>query len=919
MTAGSMVLGARRDPGAPSAPFTLDIFGGKARVGLSGLSAGPVRVENIELDILGLEFPFDLAKLRSELPDRRSSLARLRASAGDRHLNALVEGDLRISVLPGRLFVHGPLPGGGRVVIELVEEPGGSGDHVSLQVATALRVGAELAAASGARDALSPLLREAIREGRLRLPVVRWVCARALAPMGWRLPVSEPGNVSRLVLWEGQVLLEVSQGEQSPAIDVDATAPDETMLRSAQRRRAMTALREAAREAEAGDRNGAIQHVQRQLASGAADVPAICTCATAYLPVEAVARMGSAAPDSFLCRAIEGDAAMGRGDAEAAAEAWLVAARLADPEKEPVFALELMCAALEALAGSLREGEELPSAAIDMVVRLSRRIPDDPEISRLLVRLHTSLPFDLRIQAVRARLFSQQPEPEDMDAALSLVVEAAELGRSSEAADLVLMVARLGVGDPAALALCAGSLERVERADQAAGLWKKAADLAGAQGDEALRLACALRLDPGLARGEVGAVQRALDAGAGEHNGALVALLDAAERYPELCTEALLDAALARLAGRTTGELTRALRRAAARSREPLVAGRVLDALVRTGRASVSDVWAADVSRWPEPVARDAVRGARALLAVAERAGLSAAGAEEEGSSRVSLAAAHALLGRLLHGRYGRAADAVPYLRAAWEHDRACAEAARELMRALVENAGFDEAQDVAAETVLLLEDPEEQVAIGKTLLGALPAASRLGDRLRNALREACRAVPWESALVVRLDSSEEEEVGPTAPPSTETEGHAEDAESPVGELLETTQADLVQARALLSRGDFSGAAARVESALARHPDFPAALLLASQVAEAGGRYGEASDHLLRRIEWVFDAAEARPMQVHALDLLVAADLPERARAELERWLEHDPSWAESLETRLGRLLKKGSSALSVGHLTRGE
>ena len=121
----------------------------------------------------------------------------------------------------------------------------------------------------------------------------------------------------------------------------------------------------------------------------------------------------------------------------------------------------------------MQEGEELPSAALDLVSRLFRRIPDDPEVSRLLVGLHASLPFELRLQAIRARLFSQQPEAADLDAALSLVVEAGEVGRSNEVADLVLMVAGLGVADPASLALCAGALEKVGRDEQAKDLWRK--------------------------------------------------------------------------------------------------------------------------------------------------------------------------------------------------------------------------------------------------------------------------------------------------------------------------------------------------------------------------------------------------------------------------------------------------------------
>ena len=301
MSAGSMVLGARRELGAPSAPFTLEIFGGKARVGLSGLSAGPVRVDLIELDVFGFESHVvaGLDTLKRELPDRRSGLVRLRASAGDRHLDRLVEGDLRISVLPGRLFVHGRLPAGGRLVMELVEEPSDESEVVSLQVATVLRVGIGQGVSSAAREALPVPLRAAAHEGRLRLPAIKWICAHALAPLGWRLPLVSGGTESHLVLWEGQVLLEVSEAGKPPTVDVDATTPDSTIVRSVERRRARAVLAEAEHAAAAGDRNGAIRLVQRQLAAGTADVPALCTCATAYLPAEAVAFWCAEAPDSF--------------------------------------------------------------------------------------------------------------------------------------------------------------------------------------------------------------------------------------------------------------------------------------------------------------------------------------------------------------------------------------------------------------------------------------------------------------------------------------------------------------------------------------------------------------------------------------------------------------------------------------------
>jgi len=82
-------------------------------------------------------------------------------------------------------------------------------------------------------------------------------------------------------------------------------------------------------------------------------------------------------------------------------------------------------------------------------------------------------------------------------------------------------------------------------------------------------------------------------------------------------------------------------------------------------------------------------------------------------------------------------------------------------------------------------------------------------------------------------------------------------------------------------------------------------LVALAQVYEAEGNPGEAANHLLRRIEWVFDEQEARPLMVHTLDLLLASERVAEAQENLSEWSVMDPELGAYLPTRLRSLFQR--------------
>jgi len=128
------------------------------------------------------------------------------------------------------------------------------------------------------------------------------------------------------------------------------------------------------------------------------------------------------------------------------------------------------------------------------------------------------------------------------------------------------------------------------------------------------------------------------------------------------------------------------------------------------------------------------------------------------------------------------------------------------------------------------------------------------------------------------------------------------EVEAPKSEK-ERHEEELGQIRKLTGVGAFDEARRRVRSLLKEAPDLSEAHVLLVVVAEAQGRLSEAVDHLLGRIDSGLGKQESRPLMLHALDLLLAAQRREEARVHLSGWLGRDEEFEESLTPPLKELL----------------
>ena len=107
-----------------------------------------------------------------------------------------------------------------------------------------------------------------------------------------------------------------------------------------------------------------------------------------------------------------------------------------------------------------------------------------------------------------------------------------------------------------------------------------------------------------------------------------------------------------------------------------------------------------------------------------------------------------------------------------------------------------------------------------------------------------------------------------------------------------------------MASGELDDAKAELERLSKKDREHPETLDVAAQLHEACGDLSEAADTLMLRMQWVFDEAQARPLMLHALDLLVSAAREGEARKRYLEWSVMDPDLAGAMPARLLQLLQ---------------
>jgi len=944
MIEGSTIKVAGESQEPNSSQFSLDIFRGIARVGFGQLLAGPVRVEELVVEVQPLSVPFDLFALKKSLPNRAGVLAALRARISDRQSASLLPEGIRITVLDGRLFVHGEAATQGRFVLELIPRAGVVGGIIELDIASFLTLGCK-AGTDVHRVLGMPITGEMddvyidTEEGIIRLRALRWITGQALVKAGWKVPVPPAEMRVHTVLREGQVYLETIRPPQTSPIEMGADPPYECLVRLDGQRKARRRLIDARTRAAIQDVRGAVAATARQIATDQEATTELCLCASTFLPPVAILPWARRKASDFRMRAIMANAFYAQHDSVAAVESWLTAADQAAPGREPVFVLELIKMALEVLGEAPVERRGYLQRSVPLLQDLMERIPDDPELPSLILGMRQSAPFALRYAAVRSSLFSAGDSQDQFDEILQLLREAILEGSEEQILELSALVeARFG-SNPEALLVCSEAMVGVGKLHRARDIWQKLHDMAVVRGLEDLKEACLVylsRTGDREARSRLMAMERRV-AGMPQ---ATAAWLKCAMEHPGMVAERHLDSALALLDRQPNRSLFDALRMVIRRGGSSDYKARLASLEVRHGVVWEEDLSVVDPIGPQEITIRTLFRDLQFFLDGDDRDAWTRS--SSFGLKSRAEAAVHGLVGRILLERYGRGEEARPHLQWAWDKGLRWAELATGLVDATLASGDWDVAQVILRVQLAAEPDAERRVEMGRKLMGKIPPDQPLHPELAQLLSDACRVVPWEQELrdfvalnqrIQQARGSKGEGGAPSLeqlldmdeepqPKEKKKSGRArrgsgkkktsaakgkkvEKKPVPGEEASEAPWAnDLDEIRGLLSHGDLAPARARLDTLMQTHQEVPEALLLSAQIYDALGAPGKAADAILKRMQWVFDEKEARPLMMQCLDLLVGAGRLDEARQHYREWGQMDAELLAQLPDRLKRLLQ---------------
>ncbi len=881
MSLGSVPVSFLANQNDSRVQFTLDIFRGSARVGLKQLRAGPVRLDEMVVEVRPLAVPFDLVNLRQQLPDRGSSLATLRAQVSDRHISELFPDRIRLTVLSGRLFLHGAAPSGGRFVIETVVDHDEESPRVSLRVANILLIGCSrpynLSQLLGIQAPSQDMLVDSSPDGdRIFVEAVRWICGVALAGLGWKVPITPADLRSHPILREGGIFLETSRPPLTPALEVGAEAPAATTQRMAGFRQALYQLTEARLYAHDETIELAVNAAARQIAAEKAEAADLCVGASLFLPPAAILPWSRKHASDFRVRTLTGNAYLLQSDPAAAVENWLAAADQANPVDEPVYALELLNAVLDVLLSSNANRSGYVERAMPILEQLVSRLPDDGSLRALITRLGRDAPFSIRYSSVRAALFGTKPSATAIEQGRELLREAVECGHQEEALELASLIEAHNPSDPHDLQLCAEAMELASCPERAQNLWLRLHQIATIRAMRELELACKIHLIHSQEQREVRGQLVALEEKVSSLPMAMSAWLRRASDHPGLITEARFDVALALIGRKADAGLIQVMRSLLQKQGEAEYRARFANILLENGQIRSEDLCDLDVRRPEEATTRTLVRQLRRWLDDEKTAG-SAVWAECQG-----------LMGRILCERYGHMSEARAHLQQAWDAGVRWSGIATSLVDSALALSDWEEAQELLRVQIAAEEDPEIRIEMGRKLVRLIPSADLLQPDILTLLRDACMSVPWEVELrpILGLEVSEVQMAG----------------------ALEPQEEALTEIRSMIGQGNLEEARIKLDEVLQANPDMPEALLLLAQLQEAIGNPSNAADSLLRRIQWVFDEDEARPLMTHALDLLVASGRSTEACDMYQEWNVMDPDLHHVLSPRLLELVSSMSA-----------
>jgi tetratricopeptide (TPR) repeat protein len=896
--------------------YSLDIFHGAARVGFQGLNSGPVQLSELVLEVRALPVPFDLFGLRESLPNRSAHLSTLRARVMDRQCSSLLPRDMRLTALNGRLFLHGKSAHGGRFILEMVPRDSVKGGLLELSVVNIMFIGAspsaELGELLGLRSSSNRgLVRFDSDRNTLQISALSWLCGHALAKEGWKLPAVDAGLRLHLVCREGGLSVESVQRSGVAPLELGAEAPPSTMARLAGYQEALEGLMDARASAKSGRLDDAVALTARQIAAQDIHVADLCVAAASYLPATALLPWAKRTPGDFRNEVLVGNALSAQHDDLRAVESWLAAADLADPAKEPVYALELVRAVVARVTTLGSESASIYRRLMPLLSQLLERLPDNPEILELIASLSNRAPYPLRYAAFRSTMFSPDSSASASDQARGLLAEALERSEHEHVLELSgLIEAKFGK-DPDALLLCAEALELIDHPSRAVRLWERLHEMAVVRGMEGLRETCTVALGSRGPEREVRDHLVALEPQIHGHPLATAAWLRRAQEHSGLVEAEHLVSALALIQRKALPSLVSVVRNLIRRREEMDLRARFVLLGLKLGFVRPTDLEIVDPRRTTEAVTRQLFRALRAFVgndvdASAESDPLwNSMIGRSHGDETTLRAAVQGLIGRILFERYGRVNEAREHLQWAWDNGVRWPGIPEGLVEAALASDNWALAQEVLRAQLASEEDPERRVALGRRLMHKKPADSELHPQIVAILAEACHLVPWEDDLRGYLSIS----VGANdARPVLDTNQSKQSYTSPmVGNVLTNPELNeaLTECRALVGRGSFDEAREILESLLSEDPECSEILVALAQIFEAEGNSGRAADLLLRRIEWVFDEEEARPLMIHTLDLLLASDRVAEAQKNLSEWSVMDPELGSYLPDRLRSLFQR--------------
>lgn len=901
---------------SPLDRYSLDIFHGAARVGFQGLTSGPVQLSELVLEVRSLPVPFDLFGLRESLPNRAAHLCTLRARVTDRQCSELLPRGMRVTALNGRLFLHGKSAHSGRFILEMVPKQSVAGGVLELNVVNMMFIGAappgRIDEALGMRVSSNRgLVSLDEKRNTVRISALNWLCGQALAKDGWKIPTSDADLRLHLVCREGGLSIESLKGVGVDPVEVGAQAPADTLARMDGYQEAHERLVDARASVKAGRLDDAVALTARQIAAQDIHVADICVAAARYLPATALFPWAKRTPGDFRNGVLMGNALFAQHDELKAVETWLAAADLADPAKEPVYALELVRAVVARVDTLGSEAAGIYRRIMPLLSQLLERLPDNLEILELIASLSNRAPYPLRYAAFRSTMFATDNGASASDQARGLLAEAIERSEHDHVLELSGLIEAKYGKDPDALLLCAEALELIDHPSRAVRLWERLHEMAVVRGMEGLRETCTVALGSRGPEREARDRLVALEPQIHGHPLATAAWLRRAQAYSGLIEAEHLVSALALIQRKAIPSLVSVVRNLIRRREEMDLRARFVLLGLKLGFVRATDLEIVDPRRTTEAVTRQLFRALRGFV------GSGSDGAADcdpiwdsmiersYGDQTTLRASVQGLIGQILFERYGRVHEAREHLQWAWDNGVRWQGIPEGLVEAALSSDNWALAQEVLRAQLASEEDPERRVALGRRLMHKKPADSELHPQIVALLAEACHLVPWEDDLRGYLSISVgANDARPVLDTNQSQPSYSSNLSGNMPATPELGEA-LAKSRALVGRGAFDEAREILESLLGDDPECSEVLVALAQIFEAEGNSGRAADLLLRRIEWVFDEDEARPLMIHTLDLLLASDRIAEAQKCLSEWSVMDPELGSHLPNRLRSLFQR--------------